>query len=70
MKLILASIAAVMALTSCADLDAPYHSVAPGGRNAGFVPTPPPKFSGAGTQQSPMTGHVDWYNNYSVPYLY
>jgi len=70
MKLILASIAALLALTSCADLDTPYHSVAPGGRNAGFVPTPPPLMSGAGTQQYPIGGSVDGNNNFSVPYSY
>ncbi len=69
MKLILASLAVVMALSSCT-CDNPYVIRAPEGRRGGFVPTPPPKFSGAGTQQSPMGGHVDYYNNYSVPYSY
>ncbi len=67
MKLILTSLALLMTLSSCCHDN--YYSQAPGGRRGGYVPTPPPKFSGAGTNQPTLyfdPPNPQPYNRYFV----
>ncbi|GEP43895.1 hypothetical protein BGE01nite_31860 [Brevifollis gellanilyticus] len=66
MKLILTSLALLMTLSSCCSTF--YVSHAPEGRRGGYVPTPPPKFSGAGTPTTPKGEYVDYNNGTTMAY--
>ncbi len=66
MKLILASLVLLMTLSSCCSTR--YVSRAPEGRRGGYVPTPPPKFSGAGTLQAAKGEYVEYNNATTMPY--